>query len=213
MDSTYRLILLLFFVLLEDEDVAGILVYLTYINQHTQSSVISIANKHHVHSPCECPIVKVYNVRSLQCKGMYWVFVLCLVYRQLRFSLYSGNSYNKVLTLVVFLYYPSSLALWSILCFMPLAQSPAVLSGDDSAAQPVLVALLIAAQLVLMHSFQRSSACLKIWAFAAPFIQDLSHCTLGQPSGLCALWDSLSSFPSQQIGRCTLGWSVWPVVG
>ena len=32
-------------------------------------------------------------------------------------------------------------------------------------------------------------------------------------SGLCALWDSLSSFPSLWLGRCTLGWPVWPVVG
>ena len=32
-------------------------------------------------------------------------------------------------------------------------------------------------------------------------------------SGLCALWDSLSIFPSLWLGRCTLGWPVWPVVG
>ena len=32
-------------------------------------------------------------------------------------------------------------------------------------------------------------------------------------SGLCALWDSLSSFPSLLLGRCTLGWPVWPVIG
>ena len=32
-------------------------------------------------------------------------------------------------------------------------------------------------------------------------------------SGLCALWDSLSSFLSLWLGRCTLGWPVWPVVG
>ena len=32
-------------------------------------------------------------------------------------------------------------------------------------------------------------------------------------SGLCALWDSLSSFPSLLLGRCTLGWPVWPLIG
>ena len=32
-------------------------------------------------------------------------------------------------------------------------------------------------------------------------------------SGLCALWESLSSFPSLWLGRCTLGWPVWPVIG
>ena len=32
-------------------------------------------------------------------------------------------------------------------------------------------------------------------------------------SGLCALWDSLSSFSSLQLGRCTLGLPVWPVIG
>ena len=32
-------------------------------------------------------------------------------------------------------------------------------------------------------------------------------------SGLCALWGSLSSFPNLLLGRCTLGWPVWPVIG
>ena len=32
-------------------------------------------------------------------------------------------------------------------------------------------------------------------------------------SGLCALWDSLSTFPSLLLSRCTLGWPVWPVIG
>ena len=34
-------------------------------------------------------------------------------------------------------------------------------------------------------------------------------------SGVCALWDSLSSFPSLQLGRCTLGWPVvdYPLLG
>ena len=32
-------------------------------------------------------------------------------------------------------------------------------------------------------------------------------------SGLCALTGSLSSFPSLLLGRCTLGWLVWPVIG
>ena len=32
-------------------------------------------------------------------------------------------------------------------------------------------------------------------------------------SGLSAIWDSLSSFLSILLGRCTLGWLVWPVIG
>ena len=32
-------------------------------------------------------------------------------------------------------------------------------------------------------------------------------------SGLCALWDSLSSFPSLLLGRCTLGWPICPMIG
>ena len=32
-------------------------------------------------------------------------------------------------------------------------------------------------------------------------------------SGLCVFWDSLSSSPSLWMGRCTLEWPVWPVVG
>ena len=54
--------------------------------------------------------------------------------------------------------------------------------------------------------------------------KDLSFCSLfylgyfciapwNSLSGLCALWGSLSSFPSLWLGRCTLGWAVWPVVG
>ena len=42
-------------------------------------------------------------------------------YRKLRFSLYSGAVTTKAFTMAVFLYYPLSLALWSILCLMPLA--------------------------------------------------------------------------------------------
>ena len=32
-------------------------------------------------------------------------------------------------------------------------------------------------------------------------------------SGLCAFWDSLSSFPGPWLGNCILGWPVWPVIG
>ena len=32
-------------------------------------------------------------------------------------------------------------------------------------------------------------------------------------SRLSVLWDSLSSFPCLLLGRCTLGWPVWPVIG
>ena len=32
-------------------------------------------------------------------------------------------------------------------------------------------------------------------------------------SGLCALWDGLSSFPGLLLGNCILEWPVWPVIG
>ena len=32
-------------------------------------------------------------------------------------------------------------------------------------------------------------------------------------SELSAIWDSLSGFPSLLLGRCTLGWLVWSVIG
>ena len=32
-------------------------------------------------------------------------------------------------------------------------------------------------------------------------------------SVLSALWDSLSSYLSLWLGRCTLGWLIWPVIG
>ena len=51
-------------------------------------------------------------------------------------------------------------------------------------------------------------------AFAAPFLSRVFHIApLDSLSGLCALWDSLSRFPSLCWGRCTVGWPVWPVVG
>ena len=56
-----------------------------------------------------------------QCKGMGWLVTLHLACRQLRFFLYSGAVTTKPLAMVVFLYYPLSLALWSFLCLMPLA--------------------------------------------------------------------------------------------
>ena len=55
------------------------------------------------------------------CKGIICLIFLHLACRQLRFSLYSEAVTTKALTNVVFLYYPLSLALWSILCLMPLA--------------------------------------------------------------------------------------------
>ena len=47
--------------------------------------------------------------------------LLLLTCRQLKFSLCSGAVTTKVLAIVVVLYYPLSLVLWSILCIMPLA--------------------------------------------------------------------------------------------
>ena len=54
--------------------------------------------------------------------------------------------------------------------------------------------------------------------------EDLGFCRLFYPvhictalwdslSGLCALRDSLSSFPGPWLGSCILGWPVWPVIG
>ena len=59
-----------------------------------------------------------------QCKSMKVQdddVLLLLPCRQLRFSLYSGVVTTKVLTIIVLLYYSLSLALWGILCLMPLA--------------------------------------------------------------------------------------------
>ena len=96
-----------------------------------------------------CTYVRVY---------IWWV-ILYLTCRQLRFSPYSGAVTTKVLTMVVFLYYPLSLALWSILCLIPLAQSAAVLTGVS-----------LGQLLILMCSPFRSSACPRIWAFTVSFI-------------------------------------------
>ena len=50
--------------------------------------------------------------------------------------------------------------------------------------------------------------------FCSPFYLGCSHIAPWDSlSGLCALWDSLSSFPSLWLGRCTLGWPVWPMIG
>ena len=47
-----------------------------------------------------------------------------------------------------------------------------------------------------------------------PFLSRVFHiASWDSLSGLCALWDSLSSCPNLWLGRCTLGWPVWPVIG
>ena len=51
------------------------------------------------------------------------------------------------------------------------------------------------------------------WAFAAPLFRVFHIAPWDSLSGLCALWDSLSSFPSLLLGRCTLGWPTWSVIG
>ena len=66
-------------------------------------------------------IVKEQNVTYTCVRVYIGVSIIYLMCRQLRFSLYSGTITTKALTMVVFLYYPLSLALWSILCLMPLA--------------------------------------------------------------------------------------------
>ena len=52
-----------------------------------------------------------------------------------------------------------------------------------------------------------------IWAVVAPLFRVFCIAPWDSLSGLCALWGSLSSFPSLLLGRCTLGWPVWPVIG
>ena len=71
----------------------------------------------------------------------------CYCCRQLRFSLYSGAVMTKVLAIVVFLYYSSSLALWSILCLMPSCVVSYSVVGCCS-THPLLVLLARLAQLV-----------------------------------------------------------------
>ena len=70
-----------------------------------------------------------------------------------------------------------------------------------------------------------SSACLDVLSLEEFCLsKDLGFCSLfylgyfciapwESLSGLCTLWYSLSSFPSLWLGRCTLGWPVWPVIG
>ena len=53
----------------------------------------------------------------------------------------------------------------------------------------------------------------KVWAFAALLFRVFHIAPWDSLSGLCALWDSLSNFPSLPLGRCTLGQPVWPVIG
>ena len=105
-----------------------------------------------------------------QCKGIYWVAILYLACRQLRFSLCSG-AVTKTLTVVVFLYYPLSLALWNILCLMPLAQSPAVLSGDVPLVSCLSCCILLRGAL-LVQGF---------WLLQPLLSRVCLHCTLGQP--------------------------------
>ena len=56
--------------------------------------------------------------------------------------------------------------------------------------------------------------CLSPIGLLQPFLFRVFHIAPRDSlSGLCALWDSLSSFPRLLLGRCTLGWPVWPVIG
>ena len=70
-------------------------------------------------------------------------------------------------------------------------------------------------QLVLRYSPLMELCLSEELDFCSPFYLGCCFCIApwGSLSGLCALWDSLSSFPSLWLGRCTLGWPVWPVIG
>ena len=61
-----------------------------------------------------------------------------------------------------------------------------------------------------MCSPQRSSACLSPSLFYAVHIHVALRDSL---FGLCALWNSLSSFPGPCLGSCILRWPVWSVNG
>ena len=97
-----------------------------------------------------------------------------------------------------------SLALWSILCFMPSllqCELEIILRSSDC----LLVSLDVPSLFSLSTMF---------WAFCSPSLFRV-FCIVpwDSLSGLCALWGSLSSFPRLLLGRCTLGWLVWPVIG
>ena len=84
---------------------------------------------------------------------------------------------------------------------------------------------LFSCQLILVCSPLRRSAfpdvlCLMQLSLS----EDLGFCSLfylgyvcialqDSLSGLCAFWDSLSSFLGPWLGSCILGWPVWPVIG
>ena len=73
------------------------------------------------------PVDEKLYIRTWRSRNIPYVKVpdddvpLLLACRQLRFSLYSTAVTTKALTIVVFLYYSLSLALWSIyaLCLLP----------------------------------------------------------------------------------------------
>ena len=130
--------------------------------------------------------VKEQNVTCTCVKVCIALGILYLVCRQLRFSLCSGAVTTKALTMVVFLYYPLSLALWCILCLMHLAYSPAVLSGGVlcSSACPLVICLMqlsLSEDLGFCKLFYLGYCCTALW---------------DGMSGLCALWDNLSTFPN-----------------
>ena len=60
------------------------------------------------------------------------------------------------------------------------------------------------------------STCLLIWGFGLlqPLLFRVFHIAPWEGlSRLSALWDSLSSFPCLLLGRCTLEWPVWSLIG
>ena len=113
------------------------------------------------------------------------VFLL-LACEQLRFSLYHGAVTTKVLAIVVFLYYSLSLAFLEYP--MPYASCLASCSVVWSCflGQPACPDVLCLMQLSLSEGL----------GFCSPLYAVHIHTALWDSlSGLCAFWNSLSSFP------------------
>ena len=92
---------------------------------------------------------------------------------------------------------------------MPLAYPPAVQVGDYPAAGLILREFCLSPGTLLNGAPLVPSFGL-LWPLLFRVFCIAPWHSL---SGLCALWDSLSSFPSLLLGRCTLEWSVQPVIG
>ena len=88
-----------------------------------------------------------------------------------------------------------------------------MLSGDDFVVQLVLRFLLRGALLVCCSLLSAAQLVQGFWLLEPLSSRVFCIAPWDSLPGLCALWDSLSSFPSLQLGTCTMGWPVWPVIG